>query len=552
MKIEFINFESYLSDINLAHRQLIKIDFINRLFRKDFTIWKENDEEISNRLGWLDSPLKMEPWLKDYEQEAEKIRKAGFKLAVLLGMGGSSLGPEALSRLSAPVPGHPQFLVLDSTCPSAIKNVAVRTEKEPTLFIVSSKSGTTIETLSLFNYFFQQQQQMYGAEAGRHFIAITDPGTPLERIASQVGFRKIVAGFPEIGGRFSVLSPFGLFPAAVLGYDLEKLLAPAVKSFTLLHKGNYDHPGIKIGVFLGVLTALGKNKLTLVLPPELNTLGRWLEQLIAESTGKEGKEVLPVIENLPLSEKDYSSDRIFVFYDLEEGKNIFAREKLERLLKIKLPLLYLTFSPEEIAEHFYIWELATALIGYFLKINPFNQPDVELTKKKTREILPQPKSNISDSPELKLDCENFYKEFKAFLLNTNAAVEYLSLLAFLPPSENLDIALSNLARQLTQKTGFPCTWNYGPAYLHSTGQLHKGGSGKGRFLGLLFQEKEEVLIPSLPQNPATASSFNQLFTAQALADFSVLKERGRKVMAIKIEKNPVEEIFRLGEIVRNI
>ncbi|MGB9764975.1 MAG: hypothetical protein ACPLZD_06440 [Candidatus Saccharicenans sp.] len=552
MKLEFFNLNPWASDLNQSRQEIIKIQFIDRLFQRDFTLWKEKDEEISNRLGWLNSPLKIKPFLESYARQAEDFRASGIKLIVLLGMGGSSLAPEALSQLAGPRPGYPEFKVLDSTCPAMVKEVGRQTEKKPTLFIVSSKSGTTTETLSLFNYFYHQQVEIYGFEAGKNFVAITDPGTRLEKIATELNFRMIISGFPDVGGRFSALSPFGLFPAALIGYDLEKFLSPAIRSLSELQAGNYDHPGIKIGTTIGSLSHLSKNKLTLILPSSLKSLGRWLEQLIAESTGKEGKGIVPVIEIFPLDKDSYSPDRIFVYYDLEESEDFSYRSRIDHLLKLGQPLIHLTLSAEEIAEHLFVWEVATSVIGYFMKINPFNQPDVELTKIKTRELLAQSATPVSSVVKLHLDNDKFFQEFKSFLLKRETPAEYLSLLAFLPPDEKLEIALNNLARQITQKTTLPCTWNYGPAYLHSTGQLHKGGSDKGSFLGLISEEKEIVPIPDLPLSPSAAPSFNQLFISQALADFSILKEKGRKVLAIKLEENLIEKIFSLGELVRNL
>lgn len=552
MKIESYNLEAFEADLQKSFQELRDNDVVNRILGKDYSVWKDRDEGISNRLGWLNSPFRVKPLLKEYVVEAKEIRRAGIKQIVLLGMGGSSLTPEALSKIFPGKPGYPRFLVLDSTCPSAVSRVSDLTRNEATLLIVSSKSGTTTETLSLLNYFYHQQKEIHGSKAGQYFVAITDPETTLEKLASELGFRKIIHGFPDVGGRFSALSPFGLFPAALIGIDLEKLLAPAEQSLSDLKTDPYEHPGVIIGTLLGTFARLGKNKLTLVLPSSLKSFGRWLEQLIAESTGKDGQGLLPVIESLPLSKDSYSQDRVFVFYDLKGERDIFWQGKLEKFIKLKFPLLYFSFSPEDIAEHFYAWEIAIAVAGYFLQINPFDQPDVELTKKKTRELLQKHLNGFPAETLPELESDRFSQEFKSFLLNRDDQSEYLSLLAFLPPEGNLDVALDNLVRQLTEKTRLPCTWNYGPAYLHSTGQLHKGDAGKGKFIGLLFQEKEEIPIPSLPSLLAIASSFNQLFEAQALADFAALREKNRKVIFFRIKEKPVEKIFRLGELVRNL
>lgn len=553
MNLTTYNLDPWKQLLEKATQTWQEINFLERLLKKDFTLWKEKDQEISSRLGWIDSPLRMQPLLDTYHSEAEKLKAAGINLLVLLGMGGSSLAPEALSKIIGPQPGFPALLMLDSTSPSAVQRVAQLTAKNPqkTLFIVSSKSGTTTETLSFLNYFYHQQKEISGTEAGRYFMAITDPGTPLENLAKQLGFSQIIRGFPEVGGRFSALSPFGLFPAALMGFDLKKFLEPAVESYQLLKAGSDLHPGLTLGATLGCLAQAGQDKLTLIIPSAFMSLGRWLEQLIAESTGKEGRGILPVIESLPLSEDSYSPDRLFVFYELESEPNAFWRQKLESFKKHGWPLIHLSGQKEELAGHFYLWELATAAAGYFLKINPFDQPDVELTKEKTKKILQSKESRFSTATLPKIGEGNFLTELKTFLERRGPKTGYLALLCFLTPDDNLEVALNNLARQLSEKYHLPCIWNYGPAYLHSTGQLYKGDSGQGMFISLMADDPVEAPIPSLPESPALAASFKQLFIAQALADFEALREKGRRILSIRLADNPVESIFILSEVVRN-
>lgn len=554
MKLEIFNLELWQSEIQAALNKLQQENFSERLIRKDYTLWKVKDEEISSRLGWLDSPLRMEPLFQDYRRQAEKISSAGFNLLLLLGMGGSSLAPEAISRIIGPSPGYPRLLMLDSTSPAAVSRVARKIEEKSIrpLFLISSKSGTTTETLSLLNYFYQQQQARSGWKAGENFLAITDPGTPLARLAAELRFSLTVSGFPDIGGRFSALSPFGLFPAALMGLEIEKFLQPAVDSYQLLVQGKSLHPGLQLGAILGAMTEAGRDKLTLLLPPYLRALGRWLEQLVAESTGKEGRGILPVLESLPLSAENYSQDRLFIFYQPETVPDIFWQKKLDSLKKLKLPVVQISFKPEDLAAHFYLWELATATAGFFLGLNPFDQPDVELTKKKTRELLKTQALGGVEATRSKIEEEELAPEIKSFLTGSGRRPDYLALLCFLAPDDNLDIALDNLARQLAEKYQLPCTWNYGPAYLHSTGQLYKGDAGRGKFIGLVDEDPFDLAIPFIPGSPALASSFRQLFLAQASADFAALRERGRESLVIHLKGKPVETIFRLGEIVRNI
>lgn len=554
MKLITYNLDRWQKELQSAQDELRRIDFSGRLLRKDHTLWKEQDREITSRLGWLDSPLRMAPLLRDYRHRAEKIREAGTNLLVLLGMGGSSLAPEAISKIIGPVPGWPRLLMLDTTSPVAVEATARLTAETGTrpLFLVSSKSGTTTETLSLLNFFYHREQGIRGPEAARNFVAITDPGTPLEKLAAELGFGLTINGFPDVGGRFSALSPFGLFPAALLGLDLKKFLEPASESYRLLNLKESFHPGLLLGSILGVMAGTGRDKLTLLLPSQLRSLGRWLEQLIAESTGKDGKGILPVLENLPVSEECYAQDRLFVFYEFESRPDLFWQERLEKLKQSGRPIIHISFAPEELAAHLYLWELATAVSGHFLGLNPFDQPDVELTKKKTRELL---ETGTSISPEGNLlsdDEADLARQLKSFCEDNQRRPGYLALLCFLAPNDNLDVALDNLARQLSEKFHLPCVWNYGPAYLHSTGQLFKGDGGRGRFLGLIDDDPTDLTIPSLPGSPALATSFRQLFQAQALADFAALRERGRAVMSFRFKGHPVETIFRLGEITRKL
>ena len=552
-KIITYNLDPWQENLSRAGCELSEIDFVNRLLIRDHTLWKETDLEISNRLGWLDCPTRMIPLVEFYREQAEKLKKEGITGLVLLGMGGSALAPEAISQIIGPAAGFPRLLMLDSTCPSAVRSVAKLTAEKPgkQLFLISSKSGTTAETLSFLNFFYHQQQEIIGPEAGQYFAAITDPETPLEKIADRLGFRWVIKGFPDVGGRFSALSPFGLFPAALMGLNLTDFLQSAVMSYELLKRAPENHPGLILGTLLGRLATSGLDKLTFIMPSSLKSLGRWLEQLIAESTGKEGQGILPVLESLPVPEETYGPDRLFVFYEREDRPDIFFRQKMEKIKQLKYPIIHMTLKPEELAGHFYLWEIATAVAGYFLRINPFDQPDVELTKKKTRELLQTPSADFTEEKLLRVDGDRFLPEFKSFLQDKNHS-EYLSLLCFLPPSETLEVALDNLARQLAEMTRLPVTWNFGPAYLHSTGQLHKGDSGRGKFIGLVYDEPESVDIPELEASPAVAPSFNLLFKAQALADLTALRERARQVLGVLIKENPVGVIFGLSEMVRKI
>lgn len=548
---EFKNIEKFKSAIQASFDNLKENQIVERILKRDFTVWKDQDEEISNRLGWLDSLQRTRPFFSEYITLAGEIKNAGYNRLLLLGMGGSSLAPAVISQIYPLKPDFPVLSVLDSTCPLTVSRVRDALPKEKILFLVSSKSGTTAETINLFRFFYDQVEQNSGPRASEDFIAITDPQTPLEALGQKLGLKQIIAGLPDVGGRFSALSPFGLLPAALMGVDLEAFSAAAEDSQSDLLDFKDQHPGVILGTILGTLYSFGFNKLTLVMPSRLVAFGRWLEQLIAESTGKEGQGIVPVLEPLPISPEAYSRDRIFVTFSLKAENDPFWLKRLENVEKSGLPCLHLNISPRDLAEDFFVWEIATAITGYFLKINPFDQPDVELTKKKTRELLEQPEITSLEgylSSENSLEIE---EALKSLLLDRDKPSGYVSVLAFLPSDENLNSALDNLARQITEKTHLPCTWNYGPAYLHSTGQLHKGDSGQGYFLGLFYDDNRELVIPAKPDWPPTAPSFNRLFRAQALGDLAALQSKKRKVLFLNLKGNLVKNIFTLNEVIRN-
>ncbi len=554
MKIlEVKNIEKFKKALQGSFEDLKENQIVERILKRDFTIWKDRDEEISNRLGWLDSLQRTRPFFTRYEQLAKEINDSGVSRILLLGMGGSSLAPAVVSQIYPLKPDYPVLSILDSTCPLTVSRARNALAREKTLFVVSSKSGTTAETINLFRFFYDQAERKSGVKASEEFIAITDPQTPLEALGKKLGLKQIIAGLPDVGGRFSALSPFGLLPAALMGTDLKAFSAAAEDSQSDLQALKDQHPGVILGTIFGTLYSSGFNKLTLVMPSRLIAFGRWIEQLIAESTGKEGQGIVPVLEPLPVSPEAYSPDRIFVTFSLRGENDPFWLKRLETIGKSGLPCLQLSLSPLELAEDFFVWEMATAIAGYFLKINPFDQPDVELTKKKTREILARSESISLEGYLSSEKVEEIELAIKSLLFSQTTSSGYLSLLVYLPSDDNLNTALDNLARQLTDKTHLPCTWNYGPAYLHSTGQLYKGDSGQGRFLGLFHENTgEEVAIPPASDWPPTAPSFNRLFRAQALGDLSALQAKKRKALFLNLKGNLVKNIFTLNELVRNL
>ena len=531
---------------------LEKEGVIHRIWEHDATVWKPEDPEISNRLGWLSSPEAAGKLVPDLKAFAASVRDQGLKQAVVLGMGGSSLAPEVYARLFTTGPGALDLDVLDTIEPGAVAAAGARFAPDKTLFLVSSKSGTTAEVLALLSFFYDRARMALGtAHAGSRFIAITDPGTPLEALARELRFRRTFSGQPDIGGRFSALSAFGLVPAALKGIDLMRLIAPAQAMAEAC--GNAcaaDNPGALLGAILGTAAIKGLDKLTFLMPQRLRALAGWLEQLIAESTGKEGRGIVPIVEDRPGPAESYGGDRLFVEIGSPEGPA--PKSGVPWAEGSGSPLVRLVLDdPYALAGHFFLWEFATAVAGRFLGINPFDQPDVESTKKRTREVLASAGGGRGAAPDadvapftrgLRVDrqdpAENAGDTVTRFLAGRREG-DYISLLAFLPRSAAVEGLLSGLAAGLRFMTGLPVTVGFGPRYLHSTGQLHKGDGNRGLFLMLVAAGLPEVGIPAMPGITRPAEDFGGLFRAQAKGDAMALAEKGRRVLTVELA-SPVE------------
>ncbi len=544
-----VNPDSLASELATVLAALDKDSVVRRIWGRDWTVWKPLDQEISNRLSWLSSPETAEELVPALESFAASVRDQGLTRAVVLGMGGSSLAPEVFARLFATAPGALELEVLDSTEPETVAAAGARYDPEKTLFLVSSKSGTTAEVLALLAFFYDRARAALGAgHAGSRFVAVTDPGTPLEHLACQLGFRRVFDGQPDIGGRFSALSVFGLAPAGLKGIDLGRLLAPArAMAEACRVERAAANPGALLGAILGAAAQKGMDKLTLLMPPRLRPLGSWLEQLVAESTGKEGRGIVPVVEDRPGPAGAYGTDRLFVGIGPQEeleGRAPWPGPKETGSPRVSLAL----GDPYELAGHFFLWEFATAVAGHLLGINPFDQPDVESTKKKTREILagtcPSPAVAVSGpaaggyrvadgGPTVRPD------EALARFLEGRRDGDYVAILAFLPRRPAVEELLSALAAGLRLKTGLPVTVGFGPRYLHSTGQLHKGDGNRGLFLALVAAGLPEIAIPDVPGVPRPAPDFGSLFRAQARGDTLALAEKGRRVLTIELAA-PIE------------
>jgi transaldolase/glucose-6-phosphate isomerase len=487
-----------------------------RIWARDPTVWKDdpNTPEIRDRLGWLTVGKAMAQQVKVLNAFAGEVR-AEFDRVVLCGMGGSSLAPEVLWRTFGAAPGHPSLHVLDSTDPRAVRQAEQQGDLAKTLFIISSKSGTTQESDSFFRYFWERT-----GGRGSQFIAITDPGTPLEQLAGERRFRRTFLNPPDIGGRYSALTYFGLVPAALIGVDVETLLHRAHRMAEACAScvPALENPAAWLGAILGEGALAGRDKATFVLSPGIASFGLWVEQLIAESTGKEGKGILPVADE-PLGPPEvYGADRVFVSLVLAGEADRGIESRLAALESAGHPVVHLRLDDRyDLGLEFFRWEFATAVAGAVLRINPFDQPNVAESKANTKAVLAK-RSPTSPAASA--------RELEKFLTGIKAG-DYLAIMAYLPPAPENDRQLAAIRLRLRDRLKVATTLGYGPRFLHSTGQLHKGGPPVGHFIQITEPLKKDLPIPGEP------FSFGQLEAAQAEGDLLALRARGRP--AIRIE-----------------
>jgi transaldolase / glucose-6-phosphate isomerase len=485
-----------------------------RIWARDPTVWTGDPDapEIRDRLGWLAVGKAMAQQVRPLAAFADEAR-AEFGRVVLCGMGGSSLAPEVLWRTFGAKEGYPSLDVLDSTDPEAVRRVQRNGEIARTLFIISSKSGTTQESDSFFRYFWELT-----AGRGPQFVAITDPGTPLEALARERGFRRAFLNPPDIGGRYSALSYFGLVPAALIGVDLEKLLhrAHRMAEASAACVPALQNPAAWLGAILGEGALAGQDKVTFALSPGIASFASWAEQLIAESTGKQGKGILPVVGEPLGGPEVYGKDRIFVSMVLDGEADAEAR--LAALEEAGHPVVHLRLEDRyDLGQEFFRWEFATAVAGAILQINPFDQPNVAGSKANTKAVLAKNAASSAPASAAELD---------AFLSGIGPG-DYLALMAYLPPTTENDARLAAIRSRLRDRLGVATTLGYGPRFLHSTGQLHKGGPPRGHFLQIVGRAAEEDL--SIPGEPFT---FGRLEAAQAEGDLQALRTRGRPAIRI--------------------
>ena len=540
---------------------------VRRLWRGDTSLWSRTDED--RWLGWLSAVEQQREHLAGLRQIADDLRTSGIRHLVLLGMGGSSLCPDVLRATFGKQDGFPELHVLDSTVPAQVRATVERLDPARTVCIVSSKSGGTIEPQVLKHYFTDTIQGAIGPEPiGSRFIAITDPETALHRLAQEEGFRHIVHASPTIGGRFSALSAFGLLPAALMGLDVERFLNSAMRMVQSCAASVPPdaNPGVSLGIILGTLGQQGRDKMTFITSPTIGSLGSWLEQLIAESTGKNGRGLIPVDGEQLGPPEVYANDRLFVYIRLNAAPSAEQDAAVEALEDAGHPLVRIRLEEAiDLGQEFFRWQIATAVAGSILAIHPFNQPDVEASKLATRALmatyqergaLPVESPLLQDAGlELFADARNASallsaatgRTLEAALaahLNRLQAGDYLAISAYLDMSPANDRILQKLRQTIRDTKRVATTLGYGPRFLHSTGQLHKGGPDTGVFLQLTADDTPDIAIPG------QAYSFGILKNAQAQGDAKVLAERGRRFVRIHLGSDVQAGLARLQAVVQ--
>lgn len=533
------------AEFNAALAELKAKNVIARIWQKDTTVWSDAPEHakiISNSLGWLTVPGNVLERVQELTSFAEEIRGEGFTHAVVLGMGGSSLCPEVLRQSFGPQKGYPELLVLDSTVPAAVAHIEASVKLETTLFIVASKSGSTTEPVMFERYFYDRVKQIAGDKVGRHFIAVTDPGTLLENQARESQYRKTFVNWPDIGGRYSALSFFGMVPFAVMGGDVATFLLTAVSAANACRNpepGN--NPGATLGVLLGTLAASGVDKVTLVASPQIASLGLWIEQLVAESTGKQGKGIVPIAGEALGAVSSYGKDRVFVSISVGE-EDADTAAKLSALEQAGYVVINQQLSgPIDLGATFFVWEFATAVASHVLAIDAFDQPNVQESKDNTKRILnefiaqgalPQGVPVASDGA-LKLYSEDktlgaTVDQALAAHLKKVVAGDYVAITQYFVETAEVESLVQQLRHAVTRKTGAAATTGYGPRFLHSTGQLHKGGGNNGVFVQLTSADAQDVAIPREP------FGFSVLKQAQSQGDMDSLVQRHRRAVRIDL------------------
>ena len=535
----------------------------DRLWKKDASLWTNTDE--SKWLGWLDITGQQLAQTSKFKALGAEIREDGFTHLLLLGMGGSSLCPEVFALTYGKQAGSPELLVLDSTDPVYIKNMRAKFDPARTLFCVSSKSGTTLEPNIYMQYFFEETKKVVGDRAGHHFIAVTDPGSKMEGVSEKLGFRRLYQGVASIGGRYSALSDFGMVPHAAMGLDTEGFLkrtdemVQACKSTAAA-----ENPGVSLGLILGTAAAkFGRDKVTLICSKSIYDLGAWLEQLLAESTGKEGHGLIPVDREPLVNAASYGKDRVFAYTKLVSDNDPDMEKAVNALESAGQPVIRIHLGDTRyLGQLFFQWEIATAVAGSVIGINAFNQPDVEASKIATRDLtnefeqagsLPAEKP-ILDQDGIKLftdpaNAETILKGGNTLGGAIRAHVDrikpgdYFGLLAYIPMFPEYEAILQDIRKEVLESKQVATVLGFGPRFLHSTGQAYKGGPNSGVFLQITCDEAEDLQVPQQKY------TFGVVKAAQARGDFQVLADRHRRALRVHLGKDLAKDLNRLRDLI---
>ena len=539
-------------------------DKVRRLWQHDASLWTGTDE--ANWLGWLDVTADQIAHSEKLRAAVADVKKENFTDILLLGMGGSSLCPDVLKVTFGKIAGFPELQVLDSTDPAQVKAFENEVNLAKTIFIVSSKSGTTLEPNIFKQYFFERVKQTIGADkAGSRFIAVTDPGSKMQQVAEADHFRHIFPGLPSIGGRYSALSNFGVVPAAIMGLDLNRFLSRTQEMVEACGSGvpADQNPGVVLGIILGTAARNGRDKVTIIASPGISALGAWLEQLMAESTGKQGKGIVPIDREDIGPPEVYGTDRVFAYVRLETAPDKAQDAKVAVLEQAGHPVVRIPLGDiYDLGQEFFRWEIATAVAGSVIGINAFNQPDVEASKIATRNLTNEYEKNGSLPPEKPVledgDIKLFTDAVNADALAKAAgndkslagylrahikrvgAGDYFALLAYIQMDAEHETLLQKLRQALRDKKRVATCLEFGPRFLHSTGQAYKGGPNSGVFLQVTCDDNADLPVPG------QTYTFGVVKAAQARGDFQVLAERGRRALRVHLGKDLASGLARLS------
>ena len=539
---------------------------MQRLWQGDATLWTGDDE--AKWLGWLDIVESQIAHPIELRNLGKEVWSAGFRDILLLGMGGSSLCPEVLRMTFGKIAGYPNLHVLDSTDPAQVKAFEEKIDIARSLFIVSSKSGSTLEPNIFKQYFFERTKQAVGADkAGSHFMAITDPGSHLQKVAEGDRFRHIFFGRPSIGGRYSALSNFGMAPAAAIGIDTKKFLDRAqemVRACGASHSVE-ENPGAILGIILGTAANSGRDKVTIITSHDISDLGAWLEQLLAESTGKAGKGIIPVDGEELGPPEVYGNDRVFAYVHTEHGTDVAVDAKVSALEKAGHPVVRISMADiYDLGAEFFRWEIATAVAGSIIGINAFNQPDVEASKVETRKLTSEYEKTGSlpaEKPVLEADGIKLFTDDKnaaelarsgettlaGYLkahLNRIAAGDYFAVLAYIQMNAGNKAVLEGVRHAVRNKKRVATCMGFGPRFLHSTGQAYKGGPNSGVFLQITCDDAVDLPVPDQKY------TFGVVKAAQARGDFQVLADRGRRALRLHLQKDVAAGLKQLSAAIQ--